>query len=186
MKHFLKALLLVSSIATAGEEPLPSTSIYNLQNAWTNQSGDRVELRNFKGSKVVIAMMYTSCHASCPMILADYKQIERGLTKDAQKDTQFVLVSFDHKRDTPKRLGEYAKKMGLSQPNWSLLTGNSKDIQLLSQVLEVKYRELDSGDFAHSNTIIILDEEGRVIHRQESREDLQATIETLSKPLQGH
>jgi protein SCO1/2 len=173
------AFLSISGKIMADDE-LPSASVYHLSNYWTDQSGKAFGMDSLAGYNVVMAMIYTSCPSACPMIIADLKHIEKGLSAEELKRTRFVLVSFDAEKDSAEKLLEFSHKMKLPAPAWTLLKGSAADVQALSQTLEIKYRPLATGDFAHSNTILVLDKHGVIIRRQEGREGMEDTIKALS------
>lgn len=168
----------------AGQEPGESAhgteSIYQLGSSWTNQEGAKVALDSFKGKPVVVAMVFTQCAASCPVITADLKRIEAQLPDPLKKETRFVLVSFDHENETPAQLKEFAKRRGLDPANWALLTGGGDQVSELAAVLGVKYRKDAKAGYLHSNVISVIDREGVIRHQQNGlRQDPGPTISVL-------
>ena len=145
---------------------LDSSSIYNLNSSWITQSGASQPLAKFQGKPVVLAMIFTSCPAACPMLVADMQKIERRLPSRLHEQVQFVLVSFDSKRDDARRLQEFAKRRGIDKSNWTLLTGAPNDVRELAAVLNVQYKRTESGAYTHSNLITILDADGVVRYQQ--------------------
>src|SRR6478735_6941073 len=83
-------------------------SIYNLPSKWTNQDGKEIEMKDMKGKVLVMVMIYTSCKAACPRLVADMRNIESRLPEDIKKNVQLVLVSIDPKVDTPERLKAFS------------------------------------------------------------------------------
>ncbi len=142
-----------------------SESIYQVDATWLDAGGKKVRLKSFTGAPVVLAMIYTSCQAVCPMLVSDVQRLERALAPAARAKVRFVLVSFDPARDTPKRLAEYARARKLAAPGWTLLAGNEDDVRQLAAVLGMRYRPDGKGDFAHSNLITVLDAQGVVRHQ---------------------
>ena len=57
-------------------KPLSDLSIYNLPSVWTTQNGEDIELKVLKGDVIVMVMIYTSCKAACPRLVADMRAIE--------------------------------------------------------------------------------------------------------------
>ncbi len=152
---------------TAVEADAPaSESLYQLDATWTDAAGKPVKLAAFRGQPVVLAMIYTSCQAVCPLLVSDVQKIERALSKPARAKVRFVLVSFDPARDTPAKLQQYAKARGLPAERWSLLTGDDDAVRDLAAALGMRYRPSGGGDFAHSNLISVLDGRGVVVARQ--------------------
>jgi protein SCO1/2 len=111
-------------------------------------------------------MIYTSCKAACPRIIADMRQIESDLGADAQA-VDFTLVSIDPERDTPARLDTFATEQGFDMSRWTLLYGQPADVLELAGVLGVNFRKTTPLDFAHSNIITVLDAKGDIAYQQE-------------------
>ena len=113
-------------------------------------------------------MTYTHCRHTCPMIVAEFKRLEAELAPDEAGRVGFVLVSMDPARDTPERLGRYARLARLSPERWTLLTGSDEQVRELAALLGVRYRPETSGEFSHSNSYLVLDAEGRVVFRRDA------------------
>jgi protein SCO1/2 len=126
-------------------------------------------------------MAYTSCVYACPRIIAEMKRIEAALADaDPERAPGFVLFSIDPARDTPARLADFADETGLDSARWTLLTGPDEQVLELSVLLGVKYRATESGDFAHSNLVTVLDREGVVRARIEGLDtDVTPAVEAL-------
>src|SRR5690606_33469815 len=132
------------------EDEFSDESIYQLESEWTNQSGKKVELKDFNGKPVVFTMFFASCNYACPILVYDMKKIESKLSPEELKDYQFVLVTIDPDKDTPEALNEFAKKFNLDLNRWSLLTGDKDDILELAAVLGFKFKKEADGQFSHS------------------------------------
>jgi protein SCO1/2 len=145
-------------------EPASGDSLYHLHSVWQTQSGQKIQLKTLQGHPVVIAMAYTSCQSSCPVIVEEMKQIESHLKK--KEDVRFLFASFDSKRDTPEQLKKFAEQRKLDLNHWILLHGSKNSVQELAAALGLKYKEDAQGEFDHSNMITILDSKG-VIHFQQ-------------------
>ncbi|MFS4457897.1 SCO family protein [Bdellovibrio sp. HCB2-146] len=139
---------------------LSNDSVYNLDSTFLNQDGKSVKLESFRGKPLVISMAYTGCVYTCPLILSQMQQLEKSLQEQGRSDVQFVLVSFDYHRDTPKVLKEYFQKRNLGG-KWTLLTAASdKEPRAISNLLGIKYKKMEGGDYDHSFIITVLDSEG--------------------------
>jgi len=164
------------------QETLPETSIYQFDHQWKNQYNQSFQLADITGKPVVMTMMFTHCEYACPMMVNDLKKVEKELTKK-HEDVKFVLISFDHLRDTPERLQEYAKTQGLGE-NWILLHGDAEQIKEISLVLDISYEQMENGAFAHANKKLVLDKDGSIVF---SLDGLQTKpkpiVEALNKVL---
>ena len=98
-------------------------------------------------------------------------------------DVNFVLVSFDIKRDSPERLKAYAAEMDLPD-NWILLCSNEDAVRTMSVLLNVQYEELEDGNFNHSNIVSVLNNNGELVFQVEGLEANQdGTIDTIKEIL---
>ena len=162
------------STRPAAEAAEGGYSLYDLPSAWRDQRGAAVRLPSLAGRVRVVAMVYTSCHATCPLIVGDLKRIEASLPADRRDDVGFVLVSLDPARDTPGRLAEWAERTRLDPARWTLLNGDADAVRELAAALGVRYQPQaragggpDGGtDLAHTNVITVLDAAGAVAHQQ--------------------
>ena len=110
------------------------------------------------------------------------KEIREGLTDAEKRKLGFMLFSFDPARDTPERLDTVARDMDLESPDWNLLTSDEANVQELAAATNIQYKDMTTGEFSHSNTILILDKNGEIVHRQEGiGSDPKASIVVLKK-----
>jgi len=144
----------------------PDRSLYQLESEWTSDVGRRIRLGVLHGQPLVVAMVFTSCEFACPVIVNDMKRIEAALPENIRTNTGFLLVSFDHERDTPDRLRAFRKRMELPAANWTLLRGEPDDVRELAALLGVNYRKDARGQYAHSNVISLLNTNGEVVFQQ--------------------
>src|SRR5690349_20926416 len=75
-------------------------SLYLLDSKWTSDVGRTVPLSVLRGRPQVIAMFFTHCEYACPILVNDMKRLEATLPAEIRAKTDFLLVSFDTKRDT--------------------------------------------------------------------------------------
>ena len=141
-------------------------SLDDLPTVWQDQRGDTLRLAALAGRVRLVAMVYTSCHATCPLIVADLKQVEAALPAGRLGEVGFVLVSLDPERDTPGRMAEWAGRTGLDPARWTLLSGDAGEVRELAAVLGVRYQPQADGELAHTNAITVLDRTGAVVHQQ--------------------
>ncbi len=142
-------------------------SIYNLPSNWTTQNGNEIELKELHGKVVVMVMIYTSCQAACPRLVADMRNIESQIPNEKKDDVQYVFVSIDPDTDTPERLKAFAKENLMDDDKWLFLRGTENDTREFAAVLAVNYKRISPIDFSHSNIISVFDQNGELVHQQE-------------------
>jgi protein SCO1/2 len=163
-------VLLASTGATAAATrpaPLPGDSIYQLPMALTDQHGKRWDWGSKRGQPQVVAMFYTSCQFTCPLIVDSGKAIEHALAPAERQRLGLLLISMDPKRDTPVALMRVAKKRGLDGAHWSLASPDASSVRAAAGGLGVRYRQLANGDFNHTSGLLLLDRVGRIVARTE-------------------
>lgn len=144
-------------------QALPPDSIYQVQSHWIDQDGKGLVLADLKGRPVALSMVYLSCTYTCPTTVTHLQSLEKLLSEKAKKEIQFILVSFDPKRDTPELMKTFAKKHALSQ-NFRMITSKSESsLRELSNLIDFKYKKTADGEFEHSFGIVALDRSGRKV-----------------------
>lgn len=169
-------------LATAASSA--NLSLYQSKTVFEDQNGKKQHFSDLRGTPVVVAMLYTSCRASCPLTMADLKAIENGLTDAEKKRVHFAAFSFDSENDTSASLKKFSAKQNVDLTRWSFFHGTPKNVRELAALLGVRFKKIDSGDYDHSNIITILDSEGVIAHQQIGvRQDPKESIQTLKKLL---
>ena len=170
--------------APAAAAPLPDTSLFHLEGAWSDQAGRPFRFASLRGAPSVILMFYGTCQSVCPILIGDTLRLEAALAPAARARTRFVLVTFDPATDTPERLRALAAERGMDLSRWTLVRGADDDVRALATVLGVQYSRVGPRDFTHSNVITVVDPRGLVARQVEGlRQPVDAAaraIESLS------
>ena len=168
------------------DNDISDESIFNLTSKWNTEEGEVIQLENLKGKTLVMVMIYTTCKAACPRLVADMRNIETKIPKENIKDLRFVLVSIDPETDTPTRLKEFAKENLMDGEQWTFLQGTESGVREFADVLAVKYKQISPMDFSHSNIISVFNPKGELVHQQEglgvdNKETVKAIIDLTNK-----
>jgi protein SCO1/2 len=147
--------------------PLFDGSIYDLELPMRGENGEEMVLGDLRGHRTIIVMFYASCPAACPRLIADVQELEAKLAPQAREAVRIMFVSFDAARDTPERLRELRRDYRIDSPRWRFAAMTEGDARALGALLNVRYRELDSGEFFHTSVITLLDPDGRPLARVE-------------------
>jgi len=162
------------------DEGISEESIFNLTSKWHTEEDEEIQLEDLKGKTLVMVMIYTSCKAACPRLVADMRHIESQLPKSNIENLRFVLVSIDPKTDTPERLKAFAIENMMDDKQWTFLQGTESSVQEFANVLAVKYKKISPIDFSHSNIISVFNPKGELIHQQEGLGvDNKETVEII-------
>ncbi|MHA7943552.1 SCO family protein [Formosa sp. 3Alg 14/1] len=159
-------------------------SIYNLPSTWTNQNAEDIQLKDLKGDVLVMVMIYTTCKAACPRLVADMRNIEKRLPENTKGKVKMIFVSIDPETDTPERLKEFAKENFMDEEPWLFLRSTEQNTREFAAVLAVKYKEITPMDFSHSNIISVFNEEGELVFQQEGLGvNSDETIQNIEKAI---
>lgn len=177
MKYFILVSLMFSM---SWAESIPKNSIYHSKSEWKDQNSKSVKLKDFAGQKVIIGMVYTKCPHACPMTISKIQEIEKEVNKVSKEKFKIVLASFDAKRDTPSHLKEYMKNRKIDESRWTFLSAPKESTaRELAVILGISYKELEDGEFSHSNVISLLDANGVRVAKVES---LNAKPDAIVQP----
>ena len=146
-------------------DEISEESIFNLTSKWNTEEGKTIQLKELKGKTLVIVMIYTTCKAACPRLVADMRSIEEKVSKG--DNIHYVMVSIDPENDTPKRLKEFAIENQMDETQWIFLQGTESSVREFANVLAVKYKQISPLDFSHSNIISVFNSDGELVHQQE-------------------
>ncbi len=162
MMRFLMLLMFV--LGTGQKSWSEESTLYNAGiGTWTDSHGKTVALKEFKGHKVVLLMVYTSCQMACPMMSKKLKSIKEKLS-GMNINPEFVVISFDTKFDNAKKMEIFGKHHGLVGPDWNLMVGSEKDTRFLSNLLGIRFsRNPKDQTISHDNKIVLIDENGNVV-----------------------
>ncbi len=175
------ALVETPNTTTLGVAEISDESIFNLTSEWHTEENKTIQLKDLKGKTLVMVMIYTTCKAACPRLVADMRNIEAQIPSEKLKNLQFVLVSIDPEKDTPEKLKAFAKENLIDGEHWTFLQGSKNSVREFANVLAVKYKQISPIDFSHSNIISVFNSGGELAHQQEglgvdNKETIQAIL----------
>ncbi len=173
-------------IAQKRSEGISDMSVYNLPSTWTNQDNEDIQLKDLEGDVLVMVMIYTSCKAACPRLVADMRNIEEKLPDEVKDEVKMIFVSIDPETDTPERLKAFAKENFMDQDPWIFLRSSEENTREFAAVLAVNYKQITPLDFSHSNIISVFNKQGELVFQQEglgvnSDNTIRNIKETVSK-----
>jgi len=158
---------LIKNTSIKNNDNISQASIFNLTSKWHTEEGNEIQLKNLRGKTLVVVMIYTSCKAACPRLVADMRNIEAQIPTESLKKLNFVLITIDPKTDTPERLKAFALENYMDDEQWTFLQGTESSVREFANVLAMKYKQISPIDFSHSNIISVFNPEGELVHQQE-------------------
>ncbi len=161
MRALMLVLLVCFSTSIIAAPALPSDSVYQVGGTWLTENNESIQLESLAGKPQIIALIYTGCSNSCPIIVESMKRVEKQVPANMRNKIGFVLVSLTPDTDYPKTLKAFAEKKGLNS-NWKLLRGTNELVRTLSNALNERYKVIKDDDVAHSNTVTLLNNQGQI------------------------
>lgn len=178
----MASLLFAASVTAATAAELPNDSLYQSETHWTNSHNEHVMLPSLAGKPQVLAFVYSHCLSMCPVIVADLQRVEQKLSSAEQQQVRFTLITLDPERDSPEIMAKFLSSHKLTEPRWQFLRGSADDTRELALLFNVKYRQ-EGEEIAHSNTISVLDEQGRLVHQRLGAGGLDAVVAAVQRAL---
>ena len=126
-----------------------------------NQDGKHVTDKTVENKVVVVEYFFTSCPSICPAMNKNLKQIYEKF----KEDTGFVILSHtvDPERDSSSVLKNYAKKYGVSTPQWQFLTGDKNELYTAaSRDYLLAVEDSANSNFIHTQYVALLDKKRQV------------------------
>jgi protein SCO1/2 len=140
-------------------ETIPDFALYD-------QEGRVVQSARFRGKQIMVNFIYSRCPVAtmCPASTAKMMSTQK-LARDAGvPNLELISISLEPSYDTPGVLKDYAAARGIDTTNFSFLTGPESAISdLLTQFGVIA--EFKGGVLNHSLATLLIDENGKIIHR---------------------
>jgi protein SCO1 len=145
-------------------DPVPDFS-------FTNQSGRRVSLKQYRGKVLLVTFIYTRCPFPdyCPRVSANFAQIDKQLDADPAlgAETRLLSVSFDPQHDTPKVLRDYAFSVAHSHDaalfrRWEFAAPPQAELPKIADFFGLFYKA-DGGVINHSLSTTVIGPDGKIV-----------------------
>ncbi|MDB6170581.1 MAG: electron transport protein SCO1/SenC [Verrucomicrobia bacterium] len=145
-------------------ETIPDFALYD-------QEGKVVSSGRFRGKQVMLNFIYSRCPVAtmCPAATMKMMATQKLAHAAGVPDLELVSITLDPGYDTPAVLKEYAAERGIDTSNFSLLTGPESAIKdLLAQFGIIA--DFQGNLLNHTLATVLVNENGRIIHRADGRE----------------
>ncbi len=128
----------------------------------TDDKGRALPMHELRGKPLVLSLIYTSCAQICPMTTRHLAGVVEKARKALGEDSFNVAVlGFDAYNDSPQAMIQFAKKQGIDDRGWYLLSASPDTVNVLSKELGFEFYSSPSG-FDHITQTTVIDAEGRV------------------------
>src|SRR5438093_3514758 len=120
---------------------------------FTNEQGQAVSTRQFKGQALAITFIFTRCPLPnfCPLMSNHFSKAQKNLLarQGGPANWHLLTISFDPEFDTPAVLKAYAQRFGADAAHWSFVTGDLIDITAIAEQFGEKFW-LEQGALNHN------------------------------------
>lgn len=136
--------------------------------SFTDQHGETITNETYKGKVYVAEFFFSTCTTICPIMNKNMITIQN----EFYGNPNFAIASFsiNPATDTPEVLAKYAKEVGVTSPNWHLLTGQKDEIFKLANKgfnLYVGDAPEAKDNFQHSGYFALVDQNGMIRSRKD-------------------
>jgi protein SCO1/2 len=128
-----------------------------------DSGGKPFDLARLRNKVVVVSFIYTTCNGSCPMTTRALAGVQKKL-RDVRlwgKSVEFVSITLDPKRDTPRVLRTYAERFGADQGAWHFLTGSAEQVSAVIDAWDMWVKLDANGVLDHPSRVFLIDSRGR-------------------------
>ncbi|SHI37160.1 SCO family protein [Flavobacterium terrae] len=150
--------------------------------SFTNQNGKTITQKDYEGKIYVADFFFTTCPSICP-IMADNMVWLQDQIKD-NPEIMLLSHSVTPDIDSVPVLKAYAKRKGVIDAKWNLVTGDKKDIYYIARksYLAVKTgKPEEMYDMVHTENFVLIDKKRRVrgFYDGTKREEVEKLLEDI-------
>jgi len=154
--------------ASAPHMPAPGEEVPDFW--FTNQSGNRISLRQFRGGVLLVTFIYTRCPFPdfCPRTSSNFAEVYKQLgTNAALAGTRLLSVSFDPEHDTPKVLRGYGFSVAHTREpalfgRWEFAVPNAADLPRIADFFALTAKP-EGGLITHNLSTAVIGPDGKIV-----------------------
>jgi protein SCO1 len=131
-----------------------------------DSTGQRRNLDEFRGQPVLVSLIFTACVHSCQVATRHLDRMVR-IARNALGDDSFTVltIGFDQPVDNPSQMASYARRYGITDPNWHFLSSPDWDtVHTLTDSLGFIYQPSPRG-YDHTVKVTIVGREGQILRQ---------------------
>ena len=125
----------------------------------TNQDGQFVAFRSFKGKPLLMSFMYIDCPQTCSMINHSIKALREKMDPATLARIKTVSVTIDVANDSSKRLREYGREFTDNFDSWIFAWVDRETLKKMTGDLGFAF-EKTGGSFEHMNRLTLVGPDG--------------------------
>jgi protein SCO1/2 len=138
--------------------------------SFTNQSGKRISLQQYRGNILLVTFIYTRCPFPdfCPRMSNNFAEIYKQLgTNPTLAGTHLLSISFDPEHDTPKVLRDYAFSVAHTQEpalfkRWEFAAPAAADLPKIADFFALTIKP-EGGLITHNLSTAVIGPDGKIV-----------------------
>lgn len=147
-----------------------------------NQNGKTVSQDDYKNKIYVADFFFTTCQTICPIMTDHMYEIQKGIIND--DEVMLLSHSVTPKIDSVEQLKRYAKKKGVNDTKWNLVTGDKKQIYELARKSYLAVKTDGNGDeydMIHTENFMLIDKKRQIrgFYDGTNPDDIQNLLEDI-------
>lgn len=151
--------------------------------SFTNQNGKTITQKDYEGKIYVADFFFTTCGSICPIMTTNMVDIQKAFLNNPE--VMLLSHSVLPDIDDVTVLKAYAKKNGVIDSKWNLVTGDKKEIYRMARksYLAVKLGKPEElYDMVHTENFVLVDTKRRVrgFYDGTKKEEIHRLIEDIN------
>ena len=147
-----------------------------------NQNGDTITQKNYEGKIYVADFFFTTCGSICPKMTTNMIDIQTAFINNPK--VMLLSHTVFPEMDSVSVLKAYAKKNGVIDTKWNLVTGDKKEIYSMARksYLAVKLGKPEElYDMVHTENFILIDAKRQIrgFYDGTDKKEIQRLIEDI-------
>lgn len=129
----------------------------------TNQDGETVTNESLKGNIYVSEFFFTSCPTICPIMTGQLMRVHEKFKNEER--LKIVSFTLDPDYDTPEKLKDHAKRLGINTNQWWFLNDKKSETYELAQkgyFVTALEDSAEPGGIVHSGKVSLIDGDGHI------------------------
>jgi protein SCO1/2 len=150
--------------------------------SFTNQNGKTITQKDYEGKIYVADFFFTNCGSICPIMTTNMLDIQKAFATNPK--VMMLSHTVLPETDSVPVLKAYAKKKGVNDVKWNLVTGDKKEIYAMARksYLAVKLgKPSELYDMVHTENFILVDTKRRVrgFYDGTKKEEIERLVEDI-------
>ena len=161
-------LAALGPLLTRASPPLPvlgNVGAFSL----VDSDGRAFGAEQLKGTATIVSFFFTRCPSMCPLLMHTVKGVQDEIGASGERGVRLLSVTADPEYDTPARLRDYGKALGVDPAHWVLATGDPAEIRRVATVgfhVAIGDSAPAAGpgllDIAHTGKLVLVDPQGAI------------------------